>query len=186
MGAGDAVGSGEGEGEGEGEGVGVGVGVGVGSGEAVAVAVGEDVAAAVAGGRSSGSLVQADSESARAAAIRSGSERRAQRTSMLAPPGGPYEVNDSSGAMVPRGGGGGGTAMRVRERGGSMASPLTPALMGFDQQPGVSGRLVPDPPAGEHCLAPRPSDLQGETVPRLVRLGCPQHSWGVVPSSTDH
>ena len=63
-------------------------------------------------------------------------------------------------------------------------SALTPALMGFDQQPGVSGRLVPDPPAGEHCLAPRPSDLQGETVPRLVRLGCPQHCWGVVPEST--
>ena len=63
-------------------------------------------------------------------------------------------------------------------------APSPPALMGFDQQPGVSGRLVPDPLAGEHCLAPRPSDLQGETVPRLVRPGGPQHSWGVVPSST--
>ena len=36
---------------------------------------------------------------------------------------------------------------------GRPASALTPAPMGFDQQPGVSGRLVPDPPASEHFLA---------------------------------
>ena len=130
VGAGVVVGVGIGEGVavGVGEGVAVGVGVGegvagaVGAGDAmgagegvadavgvaVAVGAGEGVATAGGGGASARSPVHAvsptDIESARAAAIRSGSERRAQRTSMLAPPGGPYEVNDSPGVMVPQGG----------------------------------------------------------------------------------
>ena len=91
-----AVGVGVGVGEGVADGVGVGVAVGAGEGVAAVVA------ATGAGGAASRSLVQADSNSERPAASRTDSERRAQRTSMVAPPGGPYEVNDSSGAMVPR------------------------------------------------------------------------------------